>query len=148
MASSHLDCSAVLAFVLGLLPKISPSVFSGASVSIYCSRRGLLELQQGLQHAHPSSAGPQPAAADAFYISKNLGGGTHIPCHLTASSLLTCAREQLRRAGEPLSRRPALPAKGELISTAPTPARAHAQQRQSRVEGSPPESPANYTVSR
>lgn len=45
---------------LPLSLKISPSVLSGASVSMYCSRRGLLEPQQGLQHAYPSSEGPQP----------------------------------------------------------------------------------------
>ena len=75
-------------------------------------------------------------------------GGVHIPCHLTASSPPTCVRERLRRAGEMLLQGPALPVKGELIGTAPTPARAHTQQRHPCFEGSPPESPANYIVSR
>jgi len=52
------------------------------------------------------------------------------------------------QVGELLLQGPALPAKGELIGTAPTPMRAHAQQRHPRFEGSPPESPANYTASR
>lgn len=74
-------------------------------------------------------------------------GGPHIPCHLTAPSLPTCAQERLRRAGELLLQGPALPAKGELIGTAPTPARAHARQQQPCFEGSPPERPANYIAS-
>lgn len=68
-------------FVLGLLQKISPSILQGASVSMHCSCRVLLELQRGLQGAHPSRAGPQPTAPDAFNVSNNWGDD--VPFHFT-----------------------------------------------------------------
>lgn len=69
-------------------------------------------------------------------------------------SMLSCCilpadlgRENGWAAQELLWQGPALPAKGELIGTAPTPALAHARQHNHALKAAPRESPHNYIVS-
>lgn len=143
MASSHPDGSAVLAFCPGIVAEdfsIHP-LWSISRHVLLTQRFAGAPAMPGSAH-NPLQHVPNPPLQ--MLLVPVIPGRAHIPFHLTASSRPTCVRQPLIPAGEP----PALPAKGELIGTAPSPARAHAQPRHPRFEGSPPESPANYIASR